>query len=120
MIPLGEENAHTRIGDPAIIGLDGTLVVRKAVHMITERFSRLFSRLLTRWVRYQDAPRDPAQVAELAAARNELDEIRTEIATERSRVSSAPRVTKDFSRVAVSDADLRRLRVSAIGVDSTS
>jgi len=88
--------------------------------MITERFSRLFSRLLTRWVHYQDAPRDPARVTELAAARSDLDEIRTEIAIERTLISTAPRVHEDPSRVAISDADLLRLRVSAIGVDGNS
>ena len=87
--------------------------------MLTERFSRLFGRLLTRWAKYQDAPRDPASVTELAAARMELDDVRSEIATERELllVNSAP-VRIEPPRVAVSDEGLRRLRVAGIGLDS--
>ena len=86
--------------------------------MLTERFSRLFGRLLTRWAKYQDAPRDPARVTELAAARVALDEVRSDIATERAVVVSAPHVGKEPPRVAVSDDGLRRLRVAGIGLDS--
>ncbi|MDJ0924024.1 MAG: hypothetical protein QNJ77_05635 [Acidimicrobiia bacterium] len=87
--------------------------------MLTDRFSRLFGRLLSRWVKYQDAPRDPARVTELAAARIELDEVRSEIAGERELllVHAAP-VRSDAPRVAVSDEGLRRLRVAGIGLDT--
>jgi hypothetical protein len=95
-------------------------VQRKADIMITDRFSRLFDRLVARWTRYQDVPRDPATVADLAVARMSLDDVRNEIARERALLvpARAPRV--EAPRVAVSESDLRRLRVGAIGVDSTS
>jgi hypothetical protein len=88
--------------------------------MITDRFSRLFDRLLTRWAVYQDAPRDPARVVELAAARIDLDDARNDIATERDLVmaTAAPRV--EAPRVAISEDALNRLRVAAVGVDSMS
>ena len=88
--------------------------------MLTERFSRLFGRLLTRWVHYQDAPRDPARVTELAAARIALDEVRSDIAGERDNIAWTDAPRTGASRVAISDSDLSRLRVAAIGVDSTA
>lgn len=86
--------------------------------MITERFSWLFGRLLARWAKYQDAPRDPARVTELAAARMELDEVRSDIATERVLIAGSPSPRVEAPRVAVSDEGLRRLRVAGIGLDS--
>lgn len=88
--------------------------------MITDRFSRLFERLLARWADFQDVPRDPARVPELAAARVALDEIRREVATERTPVLAGigPRV--EAPRVAISESDLSRLRVAAIGLDGSS
>ena len=88
--------------------------------MITERFSQLFSRLLSRWVQYQDAPRDPHRATELAAARISLDEVRHEIAEERMLCSVAPAPQLSAPRVAVSESDLRKLRIAAIGVDGNS
>ncbi len=52
--------------------------------MLTARFEDLWSRLVGAWYRYQDAPRNPAQVPELAATRIALDEVRSEIAAERA------------------------------------
>ncbi len=84
--------------------------------MLTERFSKLFGRLLSRWIVYQDAPRDPSRVAELGAARISLDDVRSEIAEERRHlVAAAPQ--KEGLRVAVSPAELDRLRVASIGFD---
>ena len=88
--------------------------------MLTERFSRLFSKLLARWTRYQDAPRDPARVTELAADRIALDEVRSEIALERTRLTEPVGVAAVTSRVAISDDDLSRLRVAGIGFDSNA
>ncbi len=51
--------------------------------MLTARFEALWSRLIGVWFSYQDAPRDPAEVTQLAAARIALDEARSEIAGER-------------------------------------
>lgn len=88
--------------------------------MITERFSQLFNHLLARWTRYQDASRDPARVTDLVAARVALDEVRSDIAEERSLVSVAHPAHDAGSRVAVSDSDLLKLRVSAIGIDGNA
>ncbi len=82
--------------------------------MLTERFSRLFTRLLDRWLDYQDAPRNPERVVELAAARTALDEVRTEIAAERHDLVTSTRAAGGPG-VAVSDDDLNRLRVAGIG-----
>ena len=87
--------------------------------MLTERFTRLFGRLLDRWVDYQEAPRDPARVTELAAARAALDEVRSEIRQENHRSSEALR-TAAGPRVAISDSDLSKLRVAAIGLEGTA
>ena len=87
--------------------------------MLTERFSRLFGRLLNRWEDYQVAPRDPARVTELAEARMALDDVRSEIADEhRELVSVAP--VAEGPRVAVSPAELDRLRVASIGFDANA
>lgn len=86
--------------------------------MLSERFSRLFARLIDRWIEYQDAPRDPARVTELAAARIALDEVRSEIRTERLEPYHTP--VLDGPRVAVSPDDLARLRINAIGLEGAA
>lgn len=86
--------------------------------MITDRFSRLFDRLLTRWAAYQDAPRDPARVTELASARARLDDVRRDISTERTLVMAGASPRVEAPRVAISESDLSRLRVAGIGLDS--
>ncbi len=87
----------------------------KANQMITERFSRLFGRLLTRWASYQDAPRDPELVTDLAAARIALDEVRSDIALERASITTWSPVSHHSPRVAISEEDLDRLRVAGLG-----
>jgi hypothetical protein len=91
---------------------------RKADIMISDRFTRLFDRLLARWTVYQDAPRDPARVTELAAARARLDDVRRDIATERTFVMAGASPRVEAPRVAISESDLSRLRVAGIGLDS--
>lgn len=88
--------------------------------MLTERFSRLFSRLLARWTSYQDAPREPARATELAASRIALDEVRSEIAEERAGICVPAAMATETPRVAISDADLSRLRVATVGLDSNA
>ena len=51
--------------------------------MLSERFDHLFRRLLAAFIRYDDTPRDTANVIRLAAARVELEGLRQEIADER-------------------------------------
>jgi hypothetical protein len=85
--------------------------------MLTERFNRLWTRLVTLWFAYEDVPRTPDDVVDLAAARVALDGIRSEIAVERSRLSATARPTNTLPRVAVSEETLARLRVAGAGMD---
>ena len=92
---------------------------RKVDDMLTDRFSRLFGLLLKRWVDYQDAPRDPARVTELAAARVAPDQVRADITDERRELIAVAPVNAG-PRVAVSTADLNRLRVAGIGLEGSA
>ena len=94
----------------------GDIPIHRWHAMLTERFSRLFDRLLERWLTYQDAPRDPDRVVELAAARLALDDTRNDIAAEREQLVGNTREL-DGPRVAVSSDELNRLHVVGIGVD---
>lgn len=85
--------------------------------MLTSRFNSLWNLLVGRWFAYQDAPRTPDDVVELASARAALDDVRSEIAEERGIIASASRPLATVSRVAVSDEDLARLRVAGVGND---
>lgn len=85
--------------------------------MLTERFNTLWRRLIERWLTYQQTPRSPELVTELAAARIALDEARTDIAGERGRIEMSHRSVVEPPRVAVSEGDLGKLRVAGIGVD---
>jgi len=49
-------------------------------------FDKLFGKLVNRWERYDDAPRTPDRVTELAAARADLDDARAETADARERL----------------------------------
>ena len=95
------------------------LTERKVDPMLTDRFIRLFDRLVARWTHYQDAPRDPARVVELATARGELDDVRNEIALERT-VIAGQGPTIEPPRVAVSDLGLHKLKLAGIGLDGHS
>jgi hypothetical protein len=83
--------------------------------MLTERFNRLWDLLVVRWFAYQDAPRDPARVTRLAAARVALGQARSEIAVERGKIVATTYPGAERSRVAIPEADLRKLRVSQVG-----
>jgi hypothetical protein len=54
-------------------------------------------------------------VTDLAAARSTLDEVRSDIATERAAISNPTPPYRDYPRVAVSGEDLDRLRVAGLG-----
>lgn len=77
-------------------------------------FDRLFATLIVRWKRYQDAPRDPNDLAELCRSRRELDVARAAIAEARDQLIGAigPHpIGRAPHRIAV-DPDLyQRLRV---------
>jgi hypothetical protein len=64
--------------------------------MLTYRFEQLIKGLLKAFIRYDDTPRNPANVVDLAAARSELDAKRREIAAERDNVMSVgPSMDRD-------------------------
>jgi hypothetical protein len=83
--------------------------------MLTRRFNRLFSRLVTSFERHQDAPRTPDNVVALSSARRDLDLARDAIAIERQRITSACDRRSVTPRTAVSNDDLARLRVLGTG-----
>lgn len=80
-----------------------------------ERFSAVFRKLIGRWTHYQDAPRDPERVTELAQARADLDETRSEIAEVRDEYhpdwqrEDAPQ--RSDPRTSVTPEDLAKLRL---------
>ncbi|MFW2340393.1 MAG: hypothetical protein ACN4GK_10115 [Acidimicrobiia bacterium] len=80
--------------------------------MDRSRFLTSFARLLERWLVYQDAPREPDRVVELASARCALDDARRTVAEAREGWESRPQApTRPATRTSVSDDDLARLRV---------
>ena len=86
--------------------------------MLTDRFERLFRRLVGRFRHYHDADRSPANVVELAAARWDLELARKAIAAERARITVQGAVRPGKARKVALSGDelaLARLRVSGIG-----
>ena len=82
----------------------------------SDTFERLFRRLLGVFGRYHDTPRSPKQVAELGAARWDLELARNAIAAERDRITHrAPVPSVTPRKVALSDDAMARLRVAGIG-----
>jgi hypothetical protein len=76
------------------------------------RFVKSFSNLAGRWAVYQDAPRDPGSVVELARARIALDIARLAVADAREGWDNRPQgPARSPKRTSVSDDDLARLRV---------
>jgi hypothetical protein len=69
------------------------------------------------WFAYQNVPRTPDHVVDLAAARIALDGARSEIAAERRKLSAPARAGTAVTRVAVSEENLARLRVVGAGTD---
>ncbi len=54
--------------------------------MLHPAFNGLFDRLVARWRTYQDAPRRPERVTELAKARADLDDARATIGRARAHL----------------------------------
>ncbi len=77
-------------------------------------FERLFSKLIRRWKRYQDASRDYELVTELAARRAELDDARAEITAARKRLYPEPE-SSDQGRPGVDVDSLRYRRALLTG-----
>ncbi len=82
--------------------------------MISERFNRLFDRLVVAFTHHQDVPRRPGNVPELGAARWDLELARAAIARERERMAgqTRPRIPR---QTAASDGDIARLRAFGAG-----
>lgn len=74
-------------------------------------FFQAFDNLVRRWFVYQDAPREPSRVVELAAARVRLDQARSEAAAARGAWAATHSEQRIPKRTSVSDDDLARLRV---------
>ena len=83
--------------------------------MLTEKFDRLFSRLVTSFKRYQDVPRSPDTVAAIGSARIDLDLARGAIAIERRGIVGRRNVRSAPRQTAVSEDDLARLRAFGTG-----
>ncbi len=84
--------------------------------MVHTVFDRLFGKLLGRWHRYQDAPREPERVTDLASARAELDDTRAEIAEARARYhpEARPASPESASRTALNPEEYALLRLRGI------
>ncbi len=83
--------------------------------MLTQTFHRLFQTLVGRWKAYDDAPRDPARVVELATARAALDDARSAIAAERGRIEPQPRPESSYVwRSAVDPQTYRLLKLRGV------
>ena len=80
--------------------------------MITSRFSDSFARLLLRRRAYDDAPRVPERVVDLATARADLDDARSDVADARGEIEWNPSTSSaPPKQTSISEEDLARLRV---------
>ena len=83
--------------------------------MLTEKFDRLFLRLVASFKRYQEVHRSPDTVVAIGSARTALDLARADIAVERKRIIGDRSVLGVSRQTAVSEDDLARLRVFGTG-----
>lgn len=79
--------------------------------MLTQRFERLFQRLLVTFLAYDEAPRVVDRLPELAAARTDLDRARSQIADERRAIHERTKRDRLVRKTAISDEDMAVLRV---------
>ena len=84
--------------------------------MLHPRFRNVFSRLLRVWHRYQDAPREPERVTELAEARANLDDVRDEARQAREQFHPEPseRPQTRIPRAAITEEEYRRLSLKGV------
>ncbi len=84
--------------------------------MVTKVFEQAFRRLVEAFKRHQDVPRFPENVADIGAARWDLELARNVMAHERAVVHArSQRQPSDKRKFAVSEVELTRLRLMAIG-----
>ena len=79
--------------------------------MLTARFQRLFRRLVSVFLRYDDVPRSPENVVEIAQARAVLEDARVAMAVERKVVARRATRTSRVRYTSVSAANLAILDV---------
>ena len=88
-------------------------VVVYAREMSRIGFFDAFAQLLKRWIAYQEAPREPGSIAELAQHRKDLDDARA-AAREARREHDRERATEPsgfIKKVSVDDDEIARQRV---------
>lgn len=95
-----ERAVRSRVGRPISIAV-----------MLSPRFKRLFQRLLVTFIAYDEAPRTVDRLPELAAARTELDQARSEIADERRVIHQRTKRARLVKKTAISDEDVAVLQV---------
>ena len=84
--------------------------------MLTDTFERVFRLLVAAFKRHQDVPQTLTNIAELGAARWDLELVRKAIAEERERIALQPASRSVIPRkTALSDDELARLRVVGMG-----
>lgn len=84
--------------------------------MLSDTFEQLFKRLVVAFKRHQDVSRTTDNIAELGAARWDLELARAGMAKERARLADQAVSRSVLPRqTAVSDDDLARLRVFGVG-----
>lgn len=86
--------------------------------MVSNRFDRLFRRLVAAFRHHQDVPRTIANIADLGSARWELEAARNAIADERERMAPRPLNRGPLRKVNMSEGDLARLQVFGVGSGS--
>ncbi len=82
--------------------------------MLTRRFEELLPQLLEAFVAYDDVPRTPDHVCELAAARAALDDLRSAIAEERDWSERWIDCVERLRRTEVDDGSIILLRAHGV------
>lgn len=76
--------------------------------MLSRRFDQLYVRLAAAHGAYTSVPRTPERVRDLASARARLDDIRREIAEERTVVERFDELVRTYHAVDLADAEILR------------
>ena len=82
--------------------------------MLTARFERLFRRLVSVFLRYDDIPRSSETVVEIAQARAVLEDARVAMASERDLVARRSARTVRVRYTALSTGDQAILKVQGM------
>ena len=85
--------------------------------MLHPRFGKVFSKLLGVWRVYQEAPREPERVTELAQARANLDDARAETTKTRRQLhpdTPPPAHGRRVARTALTQEEYRKLALKGV------